>query len=107
MGPKGAMVSTDIGNVCSVSNSYLRFDEPQSMFAAMTFGMFTPCSHPVCCDRICCIDQNQSNQSVHQPEPVKSVHQPEPVKSISTSTRTSQINQYINQSQSNQYINQN
>ena len=36
--PKRAMVSTDIGNICSVSNSYLRFDEPRSMFAAMSFG---------------------------------------------------------------------
>jgi sulfoacetaldehyde acetyltransferase len=36
--PKHAMVSTDIGNICSVSNSYLRFDEPRSMFAAMSFG---------------------------------------------------------------------
>jgi sulfoacetaldehyde acetyltransferase len=36
--PKGAMVSTDIGNVCSISNSYLRFDRPRSMFAAMSFG---------------------------------------------------------------------
>jgi len=36
--PKGAMVSTDIGNICSVSNSYLRFDRPRSMFAAMSFG---------------------------------------------------------------------
>ena len=32
------MVSTDIGNICSVANSYLRFDEPRSMFAAMSFG---------------------------------------------------------------------
>ena len=32
------MVSTDIGNICSVSNSYLRFDRPRSMFAAMSFG---------------------------------------------------------------------
>ena len=32
------MVSTDIGNICSVSNSYLRFDEPDSMLAAMSFG---------------------------------------------------------------------
>jgi sulfoacetaldehyde acetyltransferase len=38
MMPKHAMVSTDIGNICSVSNSYLRFDEPRSMFAAMSFG---------------------------------------------------------------------
>jgi len=36
--PKRAMVSTDIGNICSVSNSYLRFEEPRSMFAAMSFG---------------------------------------------------------------------
>lgn len=36
--PKHAMVSTDIGNICSVSNSYLRFDEPRSMLAAMSFG---------------------------------------------------------------------
>jgi sulfoacetaldehyde acetyltransferase len=36
--PKHAMVATDIGNICSVSNSYLRFDEPRSMFAAMSFG---------------------------------------------------------------------
>jgi len=36
--PAGAMVSTDIGNICSVSNSYLRFDQARSMFAAMSFG---------------------------------------------------------------------
>jgi sulfoacetaldehyde acetyltransferase len=36
--PKDAMVSTDIGNICSVSNSYLRFTQPKSMFAAMSFG---------------------------------------------------------------------
>jgi sulfoacetaldehyde acetyltransferase len=36
--PDGAMVSTDIGNICSVSNSYLRFDRARSMFAAMSFG---------------------------------------------------------------------
>ena len=36
--PEGAMVSTDIGNICSVSNSYLRFARPRSMFAAMSFG---------------------------------------------------------------------
>ena len=36
--PDSAMVSTDIGNICSVSNSYLRFDRPRSMFAAMSFG---------------------------------------------------------------------
>jgi sulfoacetaldehyde acetyltransferase len=36
--PRDAMVSTDIGNICSVSNSYLRFEQPRSMFAAMSFG---------------------------------------------------------------------
>jgi sulfoacetaldehyde acetyltransferase len=36
--PAYAMVSTDIGNICSVSNSYLRFERPRSMFAAMSFG---------------------------------------------------------------------
>ncbi|MCX7893467.1 MAG: sulfoacetaldehyde acetyltransferase [Burkholderiales bacterium] len=36
--PRDAMVSTDIGNICSVSNSYLRFERPRSMFAAMSFG---------------------------------------------------------------------
>jgi len=36
--PEDAMVATDIGNVCSVANSYLRFDAPRSFFAAMAFG---------------------------------------------------------------------
>ncbi|HEV8258641.1 MAG TPA: sulfoacetaldehyde acetyltransferase, partial [Casimicrobiaceae bacterium] len=36
--PDDAMVSTDIGNICSVANSYLRFERPRSMFAAMSFG---------------------------------------------------------------------
>ena len=36
--PKDAMVSTDIGNICSVANSYLRFERPRSMLAAMSFG---------------------------------------------------------------------
>jgi len=36
--PADAMVSTDIGNICSVSNSYLRFEKPHSFFAAMSFG---------------------------------------------------------------------
>ena len=36
--PKNAMVATDIGNVCSVSNSYLHFEEPGSFMAAMSFG---------------------------------------------------------------------
>ncbi len=36
--PADAMVSTDIGNICSVANSYLRFARPRSFFAAMSFG---------------------------------------------------------------------
>jgi sulfoacetaldehyde acetyltransferase len=36
--PDTAMVATDIGNVCSVSNSYLRFERAKSFFAAMAFG---------------------------------------------------------------------
>ena len=36
--PSDVMVSTDIGNICSVSNSYLRFDKPRSFLAAMSFG---------------------------------------------------------------------
>ena len=36
--PADAMISTDIGNICSVSNSYLRFNKPNSFFAAMSFG---------------------------------------------------------------------
>lgn len=36
--PAEAMVATDIGNVCAVSNSYLRFEAPRSLFAAMAFG---------------------------------------------------------------------
>ena len=36
--PKRAMISTDIGNINSVANSYLRFEEPRSFFAPMSFG---------------------------------------------------------------------
>lgn len=36
--PQDAIVSTDIGNICSVSNSYLHFETPRSFLAAMTFG---------------------------------------------------------------------
>ncbi|MYA73802.1 MAG: sulfoacetaldehyde acetyltransferase [Acidimicrobiaceae bacterium] len=36
--PARVMVSTDIGNINSVSNSYLRFEEPRSFFAAMSWG---------------------------------------------------------------------
>jgi sulfoacetaldehyde acetyltransferase len=36
--PAHVMVSTDIGNINSVANSYLRFEEPRSFFAPMSFG---------------------------------------------------------------------
>jgi sulfoacetaldehyde acetyltransferase len=36
--PRNAVVTTDIGNVCSVANSYLHFDEAPSFLAAMSFG---------------------------------------------------------------------
>jgi sulfoacetaldehyde acetyltransferase len=36
--PPDVMVSTDIGNINSVSNSYLRFEKPRSFFAAMSWG---------------------------------------------------------------------
>ena len=36
--PENAMISTDIGNINSVANSYLRFEQPRSFFAAMSFG---------------------------------------------------------------------
>ena len=36
--PEDGVVSTDIGNICSIANSYLRFEKPRSMLAAMSFG---------------------------------------------------------------------
>jgi sulfoacetaldehyde acetyltransferase len=36
--PPRRMVSTDIGNINSVANSYLRFEEARSFFAPMSFG---------------------------------------------------------------------
>ncbi|MGJ7538796.1 sulfoacetaldehyde acetyltransferase [Brevibacterium luteolum] len=36
--PERVMVSTDIGNINSVAHSYLRFEEPRSFFAPMSFG---------------------------------------------------------------------
>jgi sulfoacetaldehyde acetyltransferase len=36
--PRNAMVSTDIGNVCSVANSYLPFESGPSFLAAMSWG---------------------------------------------------------------------
>ena len=36
--PADVMVSTDIGNICSVANRYFRFERPRSIFAAMSFG---------------------------------------------------------------------
>ncbi len=36
--PEDVMVSTDIGNINSLANSYLRFEKPRSFFAAMSWG---------------------------------------------------------------------
>ena len=36
--PEDVMVSTDIGNINSIANSYLRFEKPRSFFAAMSYG---------------------------------------------------------------------
>ncbi|ABG95385.1 MULTISPECIES: sulfoacetaldehyde acetyltransferase [Rhodococcus] len=36
--PDDVMVSTDIGNINSVANSYLRFEKPRSFLAPMSFG---------------------------------------------------------------------
>ena len=36
--PADVMVSTDIGNINSVANSYLRFEKPRSFFAPMSYG---------------------------------------------------------------------
>ena len=36
--PSDVIVTTDIGNICSVSNSYLNFEGPRQFLAAMMFG---------------------------------------------------------------------
>lgn len=36
--PEGTMISTDIGNTCSMANAYLNFEEPGNFLAAGTFG---------------------------------------------------------------------
>ncbi len=36
--PEDAMVSTDIGNINAIANSYLRFDKPRSFLAPMSWG---------------------------------------------------------------------
>ena len=40
--PPDAMVSTDIGNICAMANSYLPFEQPRSFFAP---GMFGNCGY--------------------------------------------------------------
>ena len=40
--PEDAMVSTDIGNICAMANSYLPFEQPRSFFAP---GMFGNCGY--------------------------------------------------------------
>lgn len=36
--PKGTMISTDIGNTCSMVNAYLEFEDPGNFLAAGTYG---------------------------------------------------------------------
>ena len=36
--PENAIVTTDIGNVCSTSNGYFEFTQPRKFIAALTFG---------------------------------------------------------------------
>src|SRR5215469_11745834 len=52
--PADSMVSTDIGNICSVANSYLRFDKPRSMFAAMSFGNCGYAFPVICGAKVAC-----------------------------------------------------
>jgi sulfoacetaldehyde acetyltransferase len=52
--PPDAMVSTDIGNICSVANSYLRFERPRSMFAAMSFGNCGYAFPVICGAKVAC-----------------------------------------------------
>ena len=52
--PPESMVSTDIGNICSVANSYLRFDKPRSMFAAMSFGNCGYAFPVICGAKVAC-----------------------------------------------------
>ncbi|MCP5152708.1 MAG: sulfoacetaldehyde acetyltransferase [Ectothiorhodospiraceae bacterium] len=40
--PRDAMVSTDIGNICAMANSYLPFEQPRSFFAP---GMYGNCGY--------------------------------------------------------------
>jgi sulfoacetaldehyde acetyltransferase len=40
--PRNAMVSTDIGNICAMANSYLPFEQPRSFLAP---GMFGNCGY--------------------------------------------------------------
>jgi len=36
--PEGTIVTTDIGNISSVANSYVHFEQPRKFLAAMSFG---------------------------------------------------------------------
>lgn len=36
--PANAIVTTDIGNICSAANAHLRFTQPRTFLAALTFG---------------------------------------------------------------------
>lgn len=36
--PDGTIVTTDIGNICSLANAYLRFNKPRTFLPALSFG---------------------------------------------------------------------
>ncbi len=50
--PEDVMVSTDIGNINSVANSYLRFEKPRSFFAAMSLVTVVTHSQPLLVRRL-------------------------------------------------------
>ena len=55
---KGAVVSTDIGNICSVSNSYLRFDGMSRPQMDSTFWTEKYIVHQItCCFGVLCLRQ--------------------------------------------------
>jgi sulfoacetaldehyde acetyltransferase len=43
--PRGAIVATDVGNVCAVAGSYLRFEQPAAYLAAMSRSV-RGCAYP-------------------------------------------------------------
>jgi len=63
--PSNAMVSTDIGNTCSISNGYLRFTEPRSFFAAGSYGDKLSRVVPLCLCRTHCFSSTVCSLEPH------------------------------------------